>query len=298
MKFNSERITATGTTMDNIRLSIDNKNPLYNTYVELDSIKTSFYKIRDFSLINVTMKDSLKVRTEFKGGDKGEDLYNLNLYHTIDKNKNNVVGFSKSEIKFKDYIWNLNEVDTKSNQIIFDRAFKNIAINDVVLTHENQQIDLSGLIKGNSYKDLHLNFKGVDLKKITPSNDQFKFNGNISGEVNFEQEGQVYKPTASIYVDRLKINDTFLGNLVLGIEGDKSFKKFTIHSNLENDNFESFSANGNFEVVNNETLLDLDVKLDKFNLAFLTPVGGEVLTNIRGLVWATPKYKEHLQNLT
>ena len=89
MKFNSERITATGTTMDNIRLSIDNKNPLYNTYVELDSIKTSFYKIRDFSLINVTMKDSLKVRTEFKGGDKGEDLYNLNLYHTIDKNKNN-----------------------------------------------------------------------------------------------------------------------------------------------------------------------------------------------------------------
>ena len=289
MKFNSERITATGTTMDNIRLSIDNKNPLYNTYVELDSIKTSFYKIRDFSLINVTMKDSLKVRTEFKGGDKGEDLYNLNLYHTIDKNKNNVVGFSKSEIKFKDYIWNLNEVDTKSNQIIFDRAFKNIAINDVVLTHENQQIDLSGLIKGNSYKDFHLNFKGVDLKKITPSNDQFKFNGNISGEVNFEQEGQVYKPTASIYVDRLKINDTFFGNLVLGIEGDQSFKKFTIHSNLENDNFESFSANGNFEVVNNETLLDLDVKLDKFNLAFLSPVGGEVLTNIRGLVSGNTK---------
>lgn len=289
MNFNSQRITVPGTTMDNIRLSIDNKNPLYNTYVELDSIKTSFYKIRDFSLINVTMKDSLKVRTEFKGGEKGEDLYNLNLFHTIDKNKNNVVGFSKSEIKFKNYIWNLNEVDTNSNQIIFDRAFKNIAINDVVLTHENQQIDLNGLIKGNSYKDLRLNFKSVDLKKITPSNEQFKFNGNISGEIDFEQEGQVYKPTASIYVDRLKINDTFFGNLDLGIEGDQSFKKFSIHSNLENDSFESFSANGNFEIVNNETLLDLDIKLDKFNLAFLSPVGGEVLTNIRGLVTGNTK---------
>ena len=92
-----------------------------------------------------------------------------------------------------------------------------------------------------------------------------------------------------MFSNLIKINDTFFGNLDLGIEGDQSFKKFTIHSNLENDNFESFSANGNFEVVNNETLLDLDVKLDKFNLAFLSPVGGEVLTNIRGLVSGNTK---------
>jgi hypothetical protein len=141
-------------------------------------------------------------------------------------------------------------VDTKSNQIIFDKNLKNFAINDIVLTHEDQEIDLRGLIKGNNYKELHLNFKGVDLKKITPYNNQFAFNGNISGEVNFDQDGLVYKPTASIVVDRLKINDVFFGNLNFDIQGDQSFKKFTIQSNLENDGFESFSTNGHFEILN------------------------------------------------
>ena len=82
LNFNSPQITASKNTFDNIRVKIDNKNPLYNAYVELDSIKTKYYKIRDFSLINVTMKDTLFFRSEFKGGSKGEDYFNLNLYHT------------------------------------------------------------------------------------------------------------------------------------------------------------------------------------------------------------------------
>jgi hypothetical protein len=40
--------------------------------LELDSIKTKYYKIRDFSLINVTMKDTLffdlNLREVHKGG--------------------------------------------------------------------------------------------------------------------------------------------------------------------------------------------------------------------------------------
>ncbi|MGL5112390.1 MAG: translocation/assembly module TamB domain-containing protein [Flavobacterium sp.] len=289
MSFLSNKITASGTTLDNIRLSVDNKNPLFNTFIELDSIKTNFYKISDFSLINVTTKDSLKIRTEFKGGKKGEDVYNLNLFHTIDKNNNNVIGFSKSDLQFKDFVWNINEKDDSSNQIIFDKSLQNFALNDIVLTHQDQEIDLSGFIKGKNYKDLHLNFKNVDLKKITPTDDKFEFNGNISGQINYEQEGLIYKPTAAIFVNRLKINNVFFGNLSLDIKGDQTFKRFEMQSHLENDNFESFSAIGNFEIVNNETVLDFDIKLDKFNLAFLTPVAGDVLKNIRGLVSGNTK---------
>jgi hypothetical protein len=39
-------------------------------------------------------------RSEFKGGSK-EDYFNLNLYHTINEDNNNVVGISKSDLKFK-----------------------------------------------------------------------------------------------------------------------------------------------------------------------------------------------------
>ena len=123
--FRSKQITAAKNTFDNIRISIDNKNPLYNAFVELDSIKTPYYKVRDFNLINVTSKDTLFVRSEFKGGDKGEDYFNLDLYHTIDKNKNNIVGIKKSEMKFKDYLWFINEKENNDNKIVFDKSFKN-----------------------------------------------------------------------------------------------------------------------------------------------------------------------------
>jgi virulence-associated protein VapD len=284
LNFNSPQIKASGNKFDNIRVSVDIKNPLYNAFIELDSIKTKYYKIRDFSLINVTMKDTLFFRSEFKGGNLGEDYFNLNLYHTINKDNKNVVGISKSEVKFKDYLWFLNEQDAPDNQIVFDKSFKNFNIDNIILSHEEQAISLMGDINGLDYKDLKLSFKDVDLNKITPENDKFVFNGNINGEVHYKQNKNVYQPTASIEIDHLNVNKTDLGLLNFNIEGDESFRRFTINSTIENENIESFNANGNFEIVNKETVLDLKLKFDKFNLGTLSSLGGDVLSNIRGFV--------------
>jgi hypothetical protein len=284
LNFDSPQIKASNTTLDNIRVSVDNKNPLYNAFIELDSIKTKYYKIRDFSLINVTMKDTLFFRSEFKGGPNAEDYYNLNLYHTINKDNNNVVGISKSEIKFKDYLWFLNENETPDNQIVFDKSFKNFNIDNIILSHEDQSISLAGVFKDTTVKDLKLSFKDVNLNQITPTNNKFVLQGNINGEVDFKQNNDVYQPTASIVIDNLDVNKTPLGTLNFDIEGDENLKKFTINSNLENENIEAFNANGSFEIVNKETILDLKLKFEKFNIATLNSLGGEVLSNIRGSI--------------
>jgi len=284
LNFNSPQIVASSNTFDNIRISVDNKNPLYNAFIELDSIKTKYYKIRDFSLINVTMKDTLFFRSEFKGGPNAEDYFNLNLYHTINKDNNNVVGISKSEVKFKDYLWFLNENETPNNQIVFDKSFKNFDIDNIILSHEDQSISLDGIFKDTTIKDIKLSFKDVDLNQITPANNKFVVHGNINGEVNFKQNKDVYQPTASIIIDKLNVNKTDLGTLNFDIEGDESLRKFTINSDLENENLESFNADGSFEIVNKETILDLKLKFDKFNIATLNSLGGEVLSNIRGSI--------------
>jgi len=282
LNFNSPQIIASENTFDNIRVKIDNKNPLYNAYIELDSIKTKLYNIRDFSLINVTMKDTLFFRSEFKGGTKGEDYFNLNLYHTINKNNNNVVGISKSEIKLKDYLWYLNEKDEPNNQIVFDKAFENFNFNDLLMSHENQEISFKGDIKGRTFKDLKLSFKDVNLNQITPNDIKFVFNGNLNGNINIKQENTIYQLPASIKIDHLNINKTDLGNLNFDIVGDENLKKFTLNANVENENLESFNASGNFEIVNKEAILDLKLKFEKFNLGILGSLGGEVLSKIRG----------------
>ena len=297
LNFTSKTIDAFDVHLDNVQLEIDNKNPLYNTYVQLDSIKTKYYKVRDFSLINATSKDTLSFRTEFKGGEKGNDFYNLNLYHTIDKNNQNIIGFNKSEMMFKDFLWYINESENDKNKIIFDKDLKNFSFDDIIVSHENQSIQLKGLINSKTNKDLQLTFQNVNLEKVTPDVEQFKFGGNLNGEVFLKQNNVIYQPTATIEINDLMINDNALGKLNLNINGNDDFSKFIIDSKIENENFKSFTAKGNLEIVNEATLLDLNLNFQKFNLGVLSNLGGEVLSNIRGFVSGNAKLSGNVNDI-
>lgn len=295
--FTSKKIDAFEVHLDNIQLEIDNKNPLYTSYVQLDSIKTKYYKINGFSLINSKFKDTLSFRAEFKGGEKGTDFYNLNLYHTINKNNQNIVGFKKSEMMFKDFLWYINDENNDRNKVIFDNDFKNFSFEDIVISHENQSMQLSGLINNMTDKNLQLNFQNVNLEKITPNIKEFKFGGNINGQVFLKQNNTIYQPTAKIEIKDFVLNDNNLGLLNLDIKGNDDFSKFTIDSKIENENFKSFAANGNLAIINDATIIDLDLNFQKFNLGILKNFGGEVLSNIRGFVSGNAKLNGNINDI-
>lgn len=295
--FNSPQIEANRNSFHNINIKIDNKNPLYNAYIEMDSIKTPYYKVKDFSLINVTTKDTLFVRSEFKGGNESQDYYNINLYHTINKEGKSVVGIKKSELKFKDYLWFLNEDENENNKIVFDKSLKNFDIEQIELSHENQRIELLGQIKGVNYKDLKLDFQNVNLNKVLPEMEKFSIAGQLNGGVKLKQLNSIYQPTSSVTIDSLKINDIDLGKLSLNIDGEDSFKKFYVNCFIENKNIESFSTKGSIEIVNQKTILDLDSNFRNFNLGILSSLGGEVISNIRGYASGKTSFEGEVEDL-
>ncbi|SCY12395.1 Family of unknown function [Flavobacterium caeni] len=282
LNFRSPKITAFENVFDSIRIDLDNKNPLYNAYISLDSIKTKQYKISDFSLVNVTTKDTLFLRTEFKGGDKAEDFYNLNLYHTIDKSKQSVVGIQKSELQFKQNLWFLNEQDADDNKVVFDKSLQNFAIDNVVLSHEGQKIELSGLLQSKNKKDLTLRFTDVELDKLMPSLGKFTMAGHMDGVINFKENNAVYQPTAKVTIENLYLNGVALGVMDLTIAGDEKLRKFYVDSSIENQNVESFTAQGEVEIADQKTNLDLDLNFEDFNLGVLGSIGAGVLSDIRG----------------
>ncbi|WP_246020640.1 translocation/assembly module TamB domain-containing protein [Flavobacterium humi] len=294
--FKSPSITAYDNYFDNINIDIDNKNPLYNAYIEMDSIRTKYYKISDLNLINVTANDTLFFRTEFKGGKQGKDYYNLNLYHTINEDNNSVVGIKKSEVNFKDYLWFINENEAKDNKIVFNKKLTDFSIERIAMSHENQVMELMGVLRDSTYKDLKLSFKDVNLDKITPSIDSLRIKGKVNGLIDFKQNKSVYKPSSSLVIDSLKVNDLALGKLDIQVEGDDSFKNFNIHSVLRNEGMESFSAEGNVAIEGKNTKLDLDLRLDSFNMAVFSPLGGEVIKNIRGFASGSAKFEGDLEN--
>ncbi|WP_235922019.1 translocation/assembly module TamB domain-containing protein [Flavobacterium phycosphaerae] len=283
LSFDSPQVTAYNNTFDKVLIQVDNKNPLYNAYIQMDSIKTKHYKVRDFSMINTFANDTLQFRTEFKGGKEGNDFYNLNFYHTINNDNKNVIGFNKSELQFKDYLWFLNEnEDPENSKIVFDKKLSNFFFDNIIVSHGDQKMNFIGSWNGKKTKDLELTFANVNLNKVTPDVEKFRFDGKLNGKVNFKQTNTIFQPTSTLSIDSLQVNGIDLGRMNLDIKGDETLSKFYLNSTLENQNMEAFSANGDIQIVDNQTLLDIDLNFDKFNLGILGKIGGDVITNIRG----------------
>ena len=280
--FTSPNIIAYENTIENVNIEIDNKNPLYNAYITVDSIKNDKYKIADFNLINVTLNDTLFVRSEFKGGPKIEDTYDLNLYHTIDEDKQSILGFKKSEIKFKDYLWFINEGETNDNKIVFDKYLKNFNFEKLTLSHNDQKIDFFGTMRDSTYKDFKLTFDDVDLNKVTPSLDSLSFGGKVNGNITYKQDRNKYEPISNLTIDSLKINQFLLGDLDFKIEGNENFNQFKVNSSLKQEGQEHFFLDGNVNFVGQQSSLDLEAGFDKFNLGALGSLLGNVLSDIRG----------------
>ena len=282
LAFNSPNITAYNNYFNNISIDVDNKNPLYNAYVSVDSMRTKGYKISDFSLINITRNDTLYVRTEFKGGNKAADLFKLNLFHTIDKDKNSVVGFKKSEINFKDYQWFINENDTRDNKIVFNKKLTNFSVDKISMSHNDQRVEVSGILRDSTYKDVKLSFNDVDLRKITPAVDSLNFGGRLNGEVSLKQNRNEFIPASSLTIDTLRINQFNLGNMSLQVTGDRSLRKFNINTTLTKDDKQTFATNGNVEIVDKQTLLSLDAQFSDFDLGPLGLFLKSIFPEIRG----------------
>ncbi len=276
-------------------MRINNSKQLFNTYVEVDSINTKYYAVSKFSLINVTRNDTLFVKTEFKGGKRNSDDFDLNLFYTINEDNKSVIGFRKSDVIFKKNLWLVNEERDKLNKIEFDRSFKNIKIDNIRMSHFNEEIELSGELRDSTYKNIDLNFKDVDLIKITPRIDSLALAGNVNGNLNLQQRNGVYLPESKVTVDNFKVNSFNLGSFDAKIKGNESLTNYSVNVSLKDDTNESLAVTGNLDVSGRNSTLDLDIKFNKFILNPLNPFGEGVITNIRGEIAGLAKVTGRLQ---
>lgn len=284
LAFKSPEIEAFDNLLKEVNVQVDNSNPLFNTFIEIDSVATGIYSISDFNLINVTLNDTLFVRSEFRGGPKNNDEYNLNLYHTINENNNSVVGLQRSNIKFKESVWQINAENNRSNRVIFDKGFQNVRVDSLVLSHQDEEIRLTGEMRDTTYKDFEVQFENVDLYKITPDIDKLALGGVVNGSLHLLQQKGAYFPNTSLTISDLVVNNELLGNLNIDVMGNRDLSFYNVNTTLRNKGLESLSAIGEIEVEGASPTINLDVDLRNLNMTAFSPIGGEVITNIRGFV--------------
>ena len=284
LDFKSPEVILFNNFVGKLNIQMDNDNPLFNTYISADNVNLGFYDLNDVNIINKTLNDTMYVRAEFKGGDKKEDLFNLSLYHTINKMGKSVIGVKRSDITYKDNVWYLNEHNNRLNKVVFDDNFKEVRIDSLVLSHEKELIQMAGIIRDSTYKDIKLRFRDVNIGNITPEFDSLRLQGNMNGKLDFLQKNGAFYPISSITVDNVVINDIPFGDLDLKVDGNEDLTKYDINVFLVNKNVKSINAVGVIDVSTKNPQIQLDVDLNRFNLQAFSPFGGQVLTDIRGLI--------------
>lgn len=295
--FTSPRITALGNTLNTIELKIDNTNSHLNTFVAVRDIANKYYNLKDFSLVNTAVKDTLFFQAQFKGGTEYNDAYNLNVYHTFTPENKSVVGLKKSDLTFKGSTWVLNKNDNAKNKVIFNRTLDSITIEEVVMDHNNkEQLKLKGQLADSTYKDINLQFSHVSLNKITPAIDSLKLNGLVNGSLNILQKEGKYLPTSNLNIKDFAINTLRLGDLEVNLFGNNDLTRFEVNTWLRDKGEEKMSINGQVTNYNQSQQLNLLANFTNFTLEPFSPLGGTVISNLRGTVNGSAKISGVLSN--
>ena len=284
LDFKSPELLISNNYLGKVNLKLDNNNHLFNAYVSIDSLHTGSYNLTDINLINKTLNDTLYIQTRFNGGNAQKDNFKLAFFHTINPEGNSVLGIKKSTINYLGNEWFINRDNNNLNKITFDDNFKDILLDSLTIRHKNELIQLSGFKQDTTLTDIKLQFKDVDIGKLIPVVDTLNLKGIINGDLNIINRKGAYFPKSEMVIRDLELNSIPLGNLDFKVSGNNDLSKYTIASNLINKNFKSFEANGKLDIAPEKPQIDIGVKFRDFNLEAFSPLGGDVISKLRGLV--------------
>ncbi len=282
LSIKSPDIVAFENEIENIRLQVDNKNPLYHTLLSVDKVNSKHYNIANVNLVNVTLNDTLFMRTDFIGGNELKEKFNLSFYYTINENNQFVFGFKSSELVFKNNTWKINPENNNQNKFVFDNKFKNFAIDNIDAVSEDQYIGLAGLVYDNDNKNIDLKFENVNLYDITPNVDSVAIDGKVNGVINLKSVNGNTLPLADMTINYFSINDDFYGDLTFNARGDKSIKNYNYQAKLVNGDLISFYSKGKLDFVPEKPTISAEIVFNNFKISAFSPLGKTVLSEIRG----------------
>ena len=293
MRLLSDSIVYDHNKLQNIRMRIDNKNPLYNIFLQIDSVKTSGYLFNNIRLLNTTINDTLYLKTKFTGGESTRDKYNLSFYYTMDKNQNFVFGIQKSSLLFRDIPWKINP-DENFNRIYYDTHIDSLYINDVGLRHNEEQVHLIG------YKTKHklnfdVNLDSISLSHITPELTDFDFKGKLNGNVHLTKYKKEILPSALVYINDFTFNDVLLGDTRLKINTLSGNNVF-VDMSITKDKIQQLKLIGYVDLKKKHPDINASLLVQEFPVTPLRPLFKDIFDDVRGDLTGNVQIKGPLNN--
>ena len=296
MTFSSPKIEVQNNEIKDVLLRTDNQNPLYNSHLTASEFNTDYYSISKLNLLSLNQRDTLYFKSVFIGGNKKNENFNLDFFYTFNSDGKSVVGFEKSSFKFKDNVWDINPNTLDTDKVTFDLKENEFSFSQFKLVSGEQKVAFSGTLKGETDKNISVDFTKLKLQSFLPVLDSLALKGTLSGNIDINQREGLYNPEAFLSIKDFEVNNFKQGDLFLNIKGDNSYDKYKVDLSINNKKAKSIMASGALDFSNKRPLIDLDVTLEEFGLDAFSPLGKDVLSSIRGAVSGDFSLKGFLGN--
>lgn len=269
--------------LQNIHFQLDTKNPLYNSFVSVGDFKHKYYTGKEFNMISTQLKDTLYFRSEFLGEKNIETPFDVNFYHTREKNGVSHIGFKKSILPMGSDTWTINPTDTSNQKITYSPTNKTVKITELNAVSGRQSIFLSGSHKNADEFKFDIKVRDVLLAHILPENPVFQLEGEATVSGSIERSDSNNKMNLVGEVKDMIINQQDLGDFKISSNGDTKTNIYYADLNLVNKNQNSLSVVGIWDGLENPKL-NYDLTLNSLDLSFLSPLGKEAINQFNGVV--------------
>ncbi|NPA43386.1 MAG: hypothetical protein GXO27_05120 [Chlorobi bacterium] len=275
----SEELRYAGIDFYRTRLSIDNRNPIYNLYLAADSVRFPGYTFQMVRAINVTMQDTVYLKLKSNGGPGMRDMYDISAKYTLDSLRNMDFRFGRSEMHIKHKTW-LIDPSRHADRIRYFSANDSLAVEDFVLFHADESFRAHGYHTPRR-RAMDFDLRNLHLSDWLPAMEGFRFEGIVNGHVFAGKNNDIPFYNAEVGIDSLSWNDTPLGRLGGTL---KTISTRTIFLDIRGDRGDEPLLRANGYVDTRTRDLDVNLTLNNFPLRPFNELLRDVFSGIRGTV--------------
>ena len=285
LSINTPLLTFQNYEIHNLIGDLNNNSEQVGLTFAIDSVKSSLINLRELTFDAFEQQDSILSTLKFKSSKSNSNVFELNLSQPINSSQETIDIYIKpSQLGLKGKTWKLNSANALDHKLSYNPKEQRLKINQIELANDDgDRIQINAPYIAAIEKQIDLNFKGVQLFKVTPDIRNLELDGVLDGFMTINQINGQYIPSTSLEIEDLSVNQEVVGDAQMVIAGNRDLSSFEVASWIEGEQKTLVNIQGNIEQDEDERYIyKLNAELDDFGIAPFSPLGKQTLHRLRG----------------
>lgn len=282
-RFNLPYIEYRDFRFESVSFSTNPSGGEYLSQFNAEKIEGEQFELSSISLTTKEIEEQLLGSIHGNLGSDFTNTFDLSFFYTKEE-RGSVFQLNEVDVFLGGVHWNIPK--TSQPLVFVDTDAREVKIEDFILNANQQKIALA--LDFSSKTDFNLRFltENLDLNKALPKGDKFNYGGNLSTVINVIRSSKSQVASADLTIADLEINEVNMGDFTLDINGNPQFNTYNLSALLMKNNSNRLVGEGTIFIPKREPNLNIDIRLDQFDLSFLAPLGKDKITHSKGEIFA------------